>query len=479
MPSAGMPVDTTIPPSSSVIAGYALPQTRFDWSVPPHLRTCEAVLENAVVWTRSAPTQSGMAAGDKGSTADSASGSRASLGDTSVWLPLAPDAVALGRECLGHVRMADLPSYDWPIALRLAVGVNDDTLMRVIVQKQLAWVSSMVGLTDTARTRQQAEVLDTAVFLLWQNRWNNDTTSHRTPAHDTLARVLAARLDTMQPSGLVFATRLKLFELFNASDVVQDGDTAGDIAAQRTFVQQRARLARSVDVSTASSADQVKIHDYIDGEPMWLAFLDYLQTPTHDKFVAYLTARGPMVNPVVQLEGQRASALHGDYWFASSAGHTPTVPEAGKATLLIFFDAEEGRIPSASTTRTLFTRAQRLHTQYPQLQILWVVMTQGRFRDQDYRAHPEQEADQIHRYLTDELHLPGLLCVIRTQYHTEVGATAVPFTSPVLDAYHLDPQGLLNGNSWQFLVDQNGWIVATGTDAGGFTQRLIPRLLAR
>jgi len=104
-----------------------------------------------------------------------------------------------------------------------------------------------------------------------------------------------------------------------------------------------------------------------------------------------------------------------------------------------------------------------------------VTTTQGQFRDQNYRAHPEQEAERIHQYLTKELQLPGIVCVIRTTYHTESGGTAVPVGSPALDTYRLDPRDLGDLTS-VLLVDKDGWVVESLYALQGW---LIGRLLTQ
>jgi hypothetical protein len=201
--------------------------------------------------------------------------------------PFPESVVAAGRQCLRKVHLANLSPYDWPLALRLAIGTNEDTLVRAIVARQLALASKDTG--QTVRTR--AEVLDTAVRMLWTNAWNNDETSHRTPAHDTLAQVFAAQLDTMTPGGPVLTTRLRLFDLFNANRMFSEDDTAGDIDAERAVYLQRIRIAKSVPLNTVSADELWKVQPFLEGEPAMLAKLAYYQKPTHDNFMAYLAAR--------------------------------------------------------------------------------------------------------------------------------------------------------------------------------------------
>jgi hypothetical protein len=62
----------------------------------------------------------------------------------------------------------------------------------------------------------------------------------------------------------------------------------------------------------------------------------------------------------------------------------------------------------------------------------------------------------IHRYLTDSLQVPGVLCVINEKYRKVIGGHVVPETAPVFDDYHINP---MDFNDDVFLVDKSGWVV--------------------
>ena len=316
--------------------------------------------------------------------------------------------------------------------------------------------------------------MDTAIRRLWRNSWNNDTTSHRTPAHDSLARELATYLDTMRPAKLVLDTRLHVFDLLNEANTFHDNDSVGDITAERAVTQRRVQLQLSVTVDSDPQQEQARRNSILRGEQNMMAWFSYLEHPTHERLMAYLTARGPVGQwPLDSLTGSQAPPLRGDYWF-NTASSAPGIPQKGVVSLIVFLDTWEGRIPTFDEAPwKTFAKLRSLHAQYPKLQIVLVTLTQGKFRDQDYRAHPEQEAERLHTYLTDELKVPGIVCVIRTAYHTEAGGTAIPLGSPAFDAYHLDPRDVFVSDPSAIIVDADGWIVQTRRTLTG---RLIQRM---
>jgi hypothetical protein len=415
-----------------------------------------------------------MANSGEGSTSGSAtSGSTIAHADTGVWRPLPQSAIELGRDCLRRVRIAEVSPAQWPLVLRLAVGVNDDTLVRALVRRQLAWVERQ-GMSPANRVLVRAEVVDSAIHRLWHNAWNNDTTSHRTPAHDSLSREFAAQLDTMQPARALLPMRLELFDLFNEANTFDDADSAGDIAAERAVFQRRVQLQLSVTVESDSQKEQERRTGLLHGERNMMAWFSYLEQPTHERLMTYLNTRGPVGQSQFEgLVGSRAPLLRGDYWFNTSSP-TPSIPQRGVVSLLVFLDTWEGRIPKQQETIwATFEKLRSLHARYPELQIVLVTQTQGKFRDQDYRAHPEQEAALLHTYLTDELKVPGVVCIIRTAYHTEAGGTAVPLASSALDAYHLDPRDVFMADPLGLVVDREGWVAETNN---ALTGRLIGRM---
>jgi hypothetical protein len=160
-----------------------------------------------------------------------------------------------------------------------------------------------------------------------------------------------------------------------------------------------------------------------------------------------------------------APHLTADYWFNLPARTTtPVVPAPGVVSLILFGNDLE-------STRTAQLRT--LHATYPALQIVLVAMTRGKFNGQSLSDQPAREAELIHHHLTDELQLPGIVCVLRTHYHTEPNLKRIPVASPVLDRFHLDPRAYAGHI---FLVDAEGVLVSDrfGSILDG---RLIQRLL--
>ena len=78
-----------------VVANYTIPETPFDWSVPPLVRTCQAVFEATLVQ---------LPARDTHVTTRAASTS----GETGLWNAIPENMVTTGRDCLRRVRLADL-----------------------------------------------------------------------------------------------------------------------------------------------------------------------------------------------------------------------------------------------------------------------------------------------------------------------------------------------------------------------------------
>jgi hypothetical protein len=174
------------------------------------------------------------------------------------------------------------------------------------------------------------------------------------------------------------------------------------------------------------------------------------------------------------LLGHPAGRLDG-YWFNVPSGTpSPVIPAPGVVTLIEFIDVGDGMTPEDANARVWMARLRQVHAQYPQLQIVLVSMTQGQFQGKDLWTDPAREAELIHQYLTNQLQLPGMVCVIPMRFHTEPGLTTVPIASPVLDQYRIDPRRI---QGREFLVDAGGWIVLDNRTA--FDGRYIQRLLAK
>lgn len=458
-----------------VTAGFTVPIVSYDWGTPPYLRTCQAVFEDAL---------------------DAAASVRArdTAPDTARWNPLPAAAITAGRQCLQRmVHSASTGgvlrrSYDWPFLLRFAIGIDDDTLVRTIVTRQLAAARTAPKATAGSPARDQAQVLEAVITLLVNNNWPKegrfDNTLHRSPAHDALAQAYRAQLDTMHPAGEVLATRLRVLDFLTKvdNDRVSRGDTAkefDDAHFTRAIAQarQRLQLVQSVPLAEVFPGDRHVIQDAIAVQSFTIASLTFRYEPTHAHLTTFVAARNAYLHITgdggfESLLGHPAPRLEGDYWFNVPPGHPPVVPTPGVVTLLVFISAHEGKIPAQDDDLRRLAQVRTLHTRFPQVQIILVTMTQGQFQDQNFQGHPEREAERIHQYLSNELEVPGILCVLQTKYHTEQGQTAIPFGSPVLDRYALDPRSY--GEFHEILIDTDGWVVQ---NQSVLDQSILPRLL--
>lgn len=424
-------------PEPLVVAGFTASTTPFIDTSAHLLRACEGMIDQAVrvnVRAQSAAIPAVVP------TADSIHA-------------LPTSATAAGRRCLGTTSPQPAQAYDWPLFLRLAVAINDARLVDRLVTRQLERAGS--------DTHDRIAVLEAVITLLLHNTWGSPVShDYRTPAHETLAYQYAAQIDTMQPAAMALPARLRVAEEFAKLYY----DTL-DIERKMAALRRTQQLAQSVPLGAVSAADRPFVAGVLSRTAYALAQLTYLHTPNHANLTRLATLQDSIMNvlrhrplgqPVDVLLGHPAGQIEGTYWFNLPAGSAvPNIPAPGVVSLLVFLDPREGNITSADTKHEL-EQLRQLHHTYPALQIVVIAMTSGQFQSQELRERPEQEAELIHHYFSDELQLPGILCVIRTQYHTEAGATAVPRNSPVLDRYHLDPRAY---NGHEFLIDAEGWIV--------------------
>lgn len=438
-----------------------------------HLRTCQAVFEKTLLRTGAAfdATLVTLAARNADTVHADTAYAATRKADQRRWNPIPDAAVAVGRQCLQRVGdVSRLPAYDWPFLLRLAVGVNDDTLVSRLVRWQLAKALATPGTT----VRDRAGILDSAIIRLLRNQWI-DTGVHRTPAHDTLAREFAAWLDTLHPAGPVLTTRLHIYNQFNDRPEFGNSADVGVLKAEREFALGELQLVQSVPLSEVPTEDQGAVQSTLVGAHYWLARLAYLLTPTHENLTKLVAARdaGLHLKPgtFFSLIGHSMPRLDGDYWFNLPSKGTSTIPAPGMISLVAFIDLQEGKTLAEDRIWDEAAKLRHIHTRFPKLQIVIVTMTRGHFLDKDYRQNVAQEAEQMNRYITEQLRIPAIICVMQTKYHTDPGGTAVPLASPALDRFHLDPR-FYNGR--ELLIDAEGWVVqdATVLDDLRFAQRL-------
>lgn len=427
---AQTPTPVMTPVMSAV---FVLPQTPLAMRSEFVLRACQATFERAL----------------RVATANAAS--RRPVSPEELMLaPLPPSVVTTGQRCIQSLQSPDavraLAPGDLPVLLRLATGVNADALVEDVVARQLA-----IAGTDV---RARGHVLAGAVAALLHNRWGSEPSAratHRTAAHDALATHYATILDTLQPAGLVLASRLGTRrELYEAL-----APAGWDVDRELAFARAQLQTALSVPLSAVSPEDINMVKN--SRAPTGVAWLAYLQRPTHANLAQWIAARDsvlrvPKGQALDSLINHPAPQLDGDYWFNVPGGKpAPIVPAPGVVSLLLFGNDLDSA--GAAKLRTW-------HATYPRLQIILVAMTRGYVGAQELRDQPAREATLIAHHLTDELHLPGAVCVIVTKYHTEVNATDIPMASPVLDRFHLDPRDYAGR---AFLIDADGWLLEDRT----------------
>lgn len=471
---AGVPTDSLRVPLPLVGADFTEPRTPVDWQSAHFLHACRALFEQLVRTNTALVPNASLFAHRKDSSVVP------STTPSSPWLPLPDTAIRAGRDCLRRIGDGhELASLAWPVLLRLAVGVNADSVVQTVVARQL-------GAADTS-ARSRAQVLANTITRLLHNQWDegqgvllDDTRTHRSAVHDALARAYAAQLDTLQPAAQVVVTRLRVNDELGVLDPSSDSSSTGwDVDRVVAQTRRRLRIAQSVPLSALSAEDRAIVQGAMTSATYTLAEATYFRTPTHANLIKFLATRDslagmPQGQTIDSVLARPAGRLDGDYWFNVPAGAPPPViPAPGAVSLLMFIDAQEGRLSALGSTQEDFAKLQRLHAKYPALQIVLVALTHGQFLDENLRTNPAEEAARIHHLLTDVIKLPGVLCVIETKYHTEEGATSVPLSSPILDRYQLDP---LSYDNHQFLIDAEGWVVQDQFVLDG---HLIPRLLGK
>lgn len=433
-------------------AVFSIPNASVSPYLPSRLRACQSAFERAIhVATAAMPAQSVTDTMGTPRSADS------------VFDPVPAAAVKIGRQCLSRLGTdpfgdgrsgADsaLAPYDLAFLFRLAVGVNDDALVRKVVNRQLALAN--------IDTRDRGHILEAAITLLLQNQWPGPAKTlipHRTAAHDALAKQYAAVLDTMRPAGQVVLSRLHVMQKLGAAMAPAQWDVNDELARARA----QFAVATSVPLSAVPEEDRAEVQGL--GAPIAVAWLAYLQTPSHANLARWVAARDSMLHvpagtTIDSLIDRPAPRLSGDYWFNVPSGSTsPLVPAPGRVTLLRFGDD----LDSAQAAKL-----RQLSVTYPSLQIVLVAMTHG-------RTDTAEEARRISRRLTDALQRSALVCVLQTRYHADSLATQIPLASPVLDRFHLDPRDYDNIS---FLIDAEGWLISDAMN--GWDERLVQRLVA-
>jgi hypothetical protein len=380
------------------------------------------------------------------------------------WIALPDSAIQVARTCIQHLPdgVEQIPAYTLPTFLTLAIGVNDDSLVKRIVVRQLRLAS--------ASAHDTAAVLDSVVSQLMDNHWNitDHNSLHLTQAHVQLAKQYAAQINSRDPSVLSYRLHT-LIEL----DKGWQGDGT-DVDAQLTHVQ--AELQRTNQLSVENVPQNVRQAVQLRQLSLksQIAWLTYLKTLSLTDLNKWMQQRKPyVVTAADTLVGTRAGTIRGDYWFnIPDPDHPPIIPTPGKVSLIEFF-ASDLRGGDASKLEEL----RRLHEKFPTLQIVLVTLTNGVFHQKNVIEHPETEADFIRQYFTDSLKIPGIVCVVKGTYRTVVGGHILPLANSVFNNYDLDPRASLYDGR-EFLVNADGRIVSTLGIRSLQDEELIRRLIA-
>jgi hypothetical protein len=313
-----------------------------------------------------------------------------------------------------------------------------------------------VALAGSSRYAQGA-VLDSAIHVLMTNSWEVEGygRNNQTPEHTRLARQYLTQLDSLGPS--VVYLRLQALTQIGWSDW-KDLDS-GVVDKLLATAQRKVDLVQHADLQAVPAPDRQAIEATGRIAALDAAWWTYVKTLDHtdlQKFLSMLNAGGG-ANTV---QGTYAPPIRGGFWFnrpGYPGGDTTTapIPTPGHVSLIYFFQANSG-LSNINSMRGTWAGIRRLHVKYPALQIILVSATQGSFRGRNFLGQPRAEAEMIHRYLTDSLQIPGVLCVINEKYRKVVGGHVVPETAPVFDDYHIDP---MEFNDDVFLVDKSGWVV--------------------
>jgi hypothetical protein len=378
------------------------------------------------------------------------------------WTPLPSASVTAGQQCVDHLHVADIPAFELPNLLRLAIAINNDSLVQAVVARQVALAGSS--------ERSHAHVLESVVHSLTTNGWADfdHTVNHLTEAHIALARTYAMQIDSMDgPTTLLY--RLRALDDLSAS--LRIGDS--DVTARLAYAEDELQRMQRVPLNAVPASDRKEIFAKILGEELHIKRLAYIQSLSHEDLtqwhVMWDSVHRVIKSPIWDsLTGQPAAPITCDYAF-NAPGSAPgaSIPTSGIVSLLVFVNPN--KIDQIDYRR--FAELRRQQQLFPTLKITLIAMTSGTFQGRDLLPHPEQEATFIHQYLTDSLGLPGTVCVVKSQYRTVAGGRAIPLLTPVLEGYKLDPRTY---GREEFLVDPLGWIVGGGSVAD---EELIRRLL--
>ena len=346
-------------------ANFVVPSHSIDWQHYPRTEDCRAAVER---------TLDSLSLGVPQDTV---------LPD--VFAPLPPLAIQVGRECLRHFTIDTLSLVEQDALMTVAGWTGADSIVQGLVTHHLATLKG-------APAPQRAAVLASAVNALMRR--------YRTPRKTQLARALMAQGDALGPEATI--ERLAMHEAVEQPVGTYDPDAL--LAYDRTVI---ALLQQASPAFKAQWARVVYgIHGRIAYLQMQASWLQWLKTGADADYHTWLAAYHDVMLAPDSLIGTPAMPITGAYWFnRPQSGMPSAVPAPGKVTLLLFVDPQEWQEKDVRNIVLL----QHLHQQFPLLQIVLLARNTGALGGKLLVDAPEREADMIHAYLSDSLHMPGMV----------------------------------------------------------------------
>ena len=411
-------------PSPLFIAGVPVPSGAIDWD-RYIVEECSAAVERVLFSSR-------------------IRSERDTLGDTVFmhgrdprWIPLAPAVIQTGRQCIRHLHVPQLPDLALSSALQLAVAADADSFAQAIIARQL---------TQAHGTRATIAVLVSAIEALLNAQ------EHFTQAHIQLARAYATKIDSIVPGEL--EVRIKVREAFIAPAVA-----ANDVETQLQLELEIQRILQN-HLPNATLKDSSVIFQQAFWLPMTIAGLRWLQSMSHrdlQSFAAIRNRLGKKANhgdtlSKLDLFGEPAIPIHGDYCYHTIGHADPLVPAPGQISVLFFED--NTRDGSVGDQAYAFDLLHRIHQTYPTVAFTLVTQTVGTYGGQILVDHPEREAGQLSHYYVDTLGWPGAVCIIKSTFQRTPGGHVSVLPYQIREAYGFGPSG-----SHFVVVDPTGTIV--------------------
>lgn len=380
--------------------------------------------------------------------------------------PLPQVAVETARECLGaitaHIDTAGLAAWDLLLPLYLDAGQEGDA--RELFERRIEEL-------DQDSTAELSRVLTRAVTLLLE--------SHP-PRYDLAEEIVFEYVDKLP--------KLKdRVELYGHLLGLAYGQANGDLNEDNEAAARARRILAQVNVMIDSaSSDQLQqmaketvsdvtsttdeLMEQFNALAMLFVGQSYRRDSLRVSTEAYVrsvknTHDKALGLPPAAILGQRAPELEGDVWLGCEKDPCESYPRPGRVTLVWFFG---GCFDYMVRTHFLseYICAQRLpvrriHDRFPEIDIVVVMKSTGRFAYVKEDLTPEREAQFVRQWLDDLGLTRAVLTMTETQgwrYPEPDGRWAVRHsTANEKNYWPRDPRLPV------VLVDQDGIAVHAGT----------------